>query len=63
MIYFHFRGAAYLRDEVSKVRLSEQKSKFIYISFVFRAKKSIFAGIKLINDINNETTIINLYPM
>ena len=35
MIYFHFRDAAYLRDKVSKVRLSEKKTKKI-LSFLER---------------------------
>ena len=35
MIYFHFRDAAYLRDVVSKVRLSEKKTKRI-LSFLER---------------------------
>ena len=37
-IYFHFRDAAYLRDKVSKVRLSEKKTKGkTYFSFRKRA--------------------------
>ena len=35
MIYFHFRDAGYLRDVVSKVRLSEKKTKRI-LSFLER---------------------------
>ena len=39
MIYFHFRDAAYLRDVVSEVRISEQntKEKLVFI-FIFERK-------------------------
>ena len=43
MIYFHFRDAAYLRDVVSEVRISEQntKEKLVFI-FIFERKRSVY---------------------
>ena len=52
VIYFYSRGAAYLRDAVSKVRLSERKAKGKRV-FLFFAERKYLRQEPLTDSITN----------